>query len=222
MLAVAAQHVLDGVAKLHVMLGSCHTRFAVLVFSTFEAAVLIVGLCMGLGPPLQVQGQDGYASLLPTMDHNQMDPLRTGEVTREACIQEVQGALNRLRMLAEVSTVADIGASTLARLLSKVSNAENGTGRPEIGIDNEAPLSQNQEGAINKLPGGGTSATEDVASWLSFNSSDLRLLDDFISMNTTPTADNITNRSSFDPPGLSLPNDFISMSAMQELKNNWQ
>ena len=172
-LAVAALHVLDGVRQLHAMLGGCHTRFAGLVFSTFEAAVLLVYLCMD--PLFPVDGYDGPP---PGAVNTKTDPLRAGigNFTRHGCIQAVQGALNRLRMLAEVSKMADVGASTLTQLLSKASMTET----------DEVPLSRNQE-VVETTSGqlGATLAVGDVVSWLSFDASDLNSLDDFISMSAT-------------------------------------
>lgn len=58
-------------------------------------------------------------------DASQIYPLRTRlvEVARAACIQAVQDALPRLRMLAEVSSVAEVGAQTLGRLYDKINMA---------------------------------------------------------------------------------------------------
>ncbi|KAL4909242.1 hypothetical protein BDW74DRAFT_79038 [Aspergillus multicolor] len=44
-LALAALKVLEAVTALHTMFGGSHTRFAAIIFNTFEAAVLLLGLC---------------------------------------------------------------------------------------------------------------------------------------------------------------------------------
>ncbi|KAF2799144.1 hypothetical protein K505DRAFT_346071 [Melanomma pulvis-pyrius CBS 109.77] len=117
-LAVAALHVLDGVSALHAMLGGCHTRFVGLVFSTFEAAVLLVSLC--LDPSFPGDYHDGPS--MATIKTHKADPLRAGmaDVTRDTCLQAVQDALSRLSMLAEVSNIAEAGTQTLTRLLGKM------------------------------------------------------------------------------------------------------
>ena len=196
-LVVAALHVLEGVSQLHAMLGGCHTRFAELVFSTFEAAVLLAYLCMD---PL-FPHDDPPPGIFNSKKSKDFDPLRAGmrNVTRHACIEAVQGALDRLRMLAEVSTMADVGASTLTQLLSKASSTTT-----EI---DEVSMNQSQQVA------------SDIASCLSFDPSDLNSRDDFMSRSKTSTAvGDMSNWPSFDPSDLNSQDDFISMSATQ---SNW-
>ena len=116
-LAVAALNVLEAVSALHAMLGASHTRFAGIIFHTFEAAVLLVCLCIDLDFP--GNGGNGPPRAIIA------DPLGIGvaNVTRERCIQAAQDALDRLRMLAEVSNMAEAGARTLARLLGRPTGA---------------------------------------------------------------------------------------------------
>ncbi|KAF5495493.1 putative transcription factor sol4 [Colletotrichum fructicola] len=113
-LAVAALRVLEGVSKLHTILGGCHTRFVGIIFPTFEAAVLLVGLCTDIDFP--GKSEDGPLTTL------RIDPLGPGKahVSRDQCLRAVDDALVRLRMLAEVSNMAEVGAQTLAQLLSKM------------------------------------------------------------------------------------------------------
>ena len=162
-LVVAALHVLEGVSQLHAMLGGCHTRFAGLVFPTFEAAVLLVYLCMD---PLFPHDDLGLSVVSDTKHTKDPDPLRarSRNVARHECTEAVQGALDRLRMLAEVSNMADVGANTLTQLLSKTSPTTT------TGEADEVSVSQNEQIA------------DDIAKCLSFDPSDLTLPDDFISM----------------------------------------
>ncbi|KAF3809598.1 putative transcription factor sol4 [Colletotrichum gloeosporioides] len=113
-LAVAALRVLESVSKLHTILGGCHTRFVGIIFPTFEAAVLLVGLCTDIDFP--GKSEDGPLTTL------RIDPLGTGKarVSRDQCLRAVDDALARLRMLAEVSNMAQVGAQTLTQLLSKM------------------------------------------------------------------------------------------------------
>ena len=155
-LAVAALKVLDGVSSLHTMLGGSHTRFAGIIFPTFEAAVLLVGLCMDVDFP--GKGEDGPPS---TLD---IDPLGSGKahVTRDRCRQAVHDALARLRTLAEVSNMAEVGARTLARLLGIAPN-------PHSASAERVPA-----GSIQMLK-----SSSDAAQWPSFEVSNLSALGDF-------------------------------------------
>jgi hypothetical protein len=111
-LAVAALTVLEGVANLHAMLGGSHTRFAGIVFSTFEAAVIIGALCM----------YGDFLSQHEAPSKLGIDPLGSGKshLTWDRCFQALHKALARLRTLATISKMAELGASTLAQLLAKV------------------------------------------------------------------------------------------------------
>lgn len=77
--------------------------------------------------------------------NNKTDPLQAGmsHVTRHKCIQTVQGALKLLQMLAEMSSMTDVEASTLTRWLSKASEARTGT-ETKTGM-NEMDFGQVQE-----------------------------------------------------------------------------
>ncbi|KAL9109923.1 MAG: hypothetical protein Q9227_005446 [Pyrenula ochraceoflavens] len=110
-LAAAALNELDAVATMHALLGSSHTRFASIIFHTFEAAVPLVCLCMDCDFPA-----DG--------GKNSQNMGNLTSVTRERCMQAADNALSRLQMLAEVSPKADAGARTLSQLLDRVPKLE--------------------------------------------------------------------------------------------------
>jgi hypothetical protein len=114
-LAAAALKMLDGVSKLHALLGRSHTRFAAIILPTFEAAVVLVSLIMDEQFPGTDLSDEG-----PLRAPN-VDPLgwEGTHLTRNRCYQAVQEALARLEMLAEVSTMAETSARTLARLMAK-------------------------------------------------------------------------------------------------------
>ncbi|KAL7623510.1 hypothetical protein AAE478_007193 [Parahypoxylon ruwenzoriense] len=119
-LAVAALSVLEVVSALHSMLGASHTRFAGIIFHTFEAAVLLVSLCMDHDFP--DEGGERRPSA-PSI----ADPVGGGAaVTRDRCMEVAQDALGRLRMLAEVSNMAEAGARTLADILDKAAGEHVG------------------------------------------------------------------------------------------------
>lgn len=118
-LAVAALRMLDGLTSLHAMLGGSHTCFSAIIFPTFEAAMLLVSLSLDPQFP-----DDSIPAGPPCPLKSKTDPLHAGmaTVTRASCIQAAQDALSRLRMLAEVSDMAEVEAQTLSRALAKVSN----------------------------------------------------------------------------------------------------
>ena len=115
-LAAAALKMLDGVSKLHALLGRAHTRFASIILPTFEAAIILVSLTMDARFPGNTMGNDGPLQTLNT------DPLGRDKahVTRERCLRAVQEAQARLEMLAEVSNMAKVSARTVARSVAKM------------------------------------------------------------------------------------------------------
>ncbi|KAK2038879.1 hypothetical protein LZ31DRAFT_429154, partial [Colletotrichum somersetense] len=114
-LAVAALRTLDSVGQLHALLGGRHTRLVCIVVSTFEAAVLLLSLLTDHSFPGEPQRHDAPP--------HETDPLQEEipKLTRFGCLQAVQGGLDRLKMLAEVSNMADLGARTLGQLLGRIS-----------------------------------------------------------------------------------------------------
>ena len=126
-LAVAALNVLRGISALHAMMGGSHTRFAGIIFATFEAAVLLVYLCLDQDFP--GEGGDSRPTAMKA------DPLAAGinDVTRDECTRAADEALGRLRMLAEVSDMAEVGARTLARVIGKAARS------PVVSQATEAP-----------------------------------------------------------------------------------
>ena len=139
-LAVAALGVLKGVSTLHAMMGGSHTRFAGIIFATFEAAVLLMYLCLDEDFP--GEGGDGRPVAIKA------DPLAAGviSVTRDECTQAVDEALGRLRMLAEVSNMAEAGARTLDRLIGKAPKV------PVVAQATEAPHQVAEAWSAVQLP----------------------------------------------------------------------
>jgi len=100
---VAALNVLKGVSTLHAYDGRLTNAVHRHHLTTFEAAVLLVPLCIDQ----DVFGE--YENHRPSTI--KVDPLGAGMVNlkREECIQAVRDALSRLQMLAEVSNIAEVG-----------------------------------------------------------------------------------------------------------------
>ncbi|KAH7372014.1 hypothetical protein BKA66DRAFT_402644, partial [Pyrenochaeta sp. MPI-SDFR-AT-0127] len=115
-LAAATLKTLEGVTKLHSMLGGSHTRWTAIILPTFEAAVVLVGLIMNVNFPGANMGADGLPRALD------VDPLggEKAQLTRDRCYSAAQEGLARLQMLAEVSDMARAGANTLARLIANI------------------------------------------------------------------------------------------------------
>ncbi|KAL3462711.1 hypothetical protein BJX64DRAFT_137942 [Aspergillus heterothallicus] len=112
-LVCAAVKELDAIAALHVMFGGSHTRFAALIFNSFEASVLLLTLCLQPDFPFdQESGADP-------------DNILNLKPTRRKVLQTVQIALARLHMLAEVSEMAAAGARVVSRLFAKVVSTTN-------------------------------------------------------------------------------------------------
>lgn len=114
-LAAAALSLLQSVSNLHKLMGGSHTRFSGIILPMFEAAVPLLCLCSDQsfpGDPIPEGRWNGRNS----------NPLciRIGKVTREECMQATRDASSSLETLSEVSEVAEVGARTLARLISRV------------------------------------------------------------------------------------------------------
>ncbi|KAI8931411.1 hypothetical protein NX059_011741 [Plenodomus lindquistii] len=131
-LAAAALLALESISQLHSLLGNCHTRLVIIWFTTFEAAVLLVLLYAD--PMFE---EDCPPQHLPPSGTLKTDPLQATicRMTRLVCMQAIHSALKRLRMLAEVNSMADVAAKTLNQLWTKVAegrtSTENGTGGGE-------------------------------------------------------------------------------------------
>ncbi|RYC62594.1 hypothetical protein CHU98_g3641 [Xylaria longipes] len=138
-LAVAALQVLRSVGTLHRLLGGSHTRFIGIITPTFEAAVLLA--CLYLDPSFP-DDNGLHASDLSSEESTPNDPLRMhfAKVTRPICFQGVQDALRRLRMLAEVSSVAEAGAQSLGRLAEKMAAVAPVAAEDLSRTHQEAPL----------------------------------------------------------------------------------
>ncbi|KAH7400981.1 hypothetical protein DE146DRAFT_632020 [Phaeosphaeria sp. MPI-PUGE-AT-0046c] len=119
-LAAASLKTLEGVAKLHSMLGGSHTRCTDIIMPTFEATVVLVSLIMDINFPVADIGADGLPRVLD------VDPLgwEKAQLTRDRIYQAAQEGLTRLQMLAEVSDMARAGSNTLVRLMAKIPSGE--------------------------------------------------------------------------------------------------
>lgn len=110
-ICMGALKVLEAVNTLHTLLGGHHTRFAAIIFNTFEAAILL----------LYLYSLPDFPSDLGEHD-NDILGIQVGKVTPTTILQAVEKALSRLQMLAEVSPMAASGAQILAQFFSKATN----------------------------------------------------------------------------------------------------
>ncbi|KAI9705769.1 MAG: hypothetical protein M1820_005017 [Bogoriella megaspora] len=116
-LAAATLNLLEAVSTLHTMMGGAHTRYAGIVIPAFEAAVPLLCLCKDASFP--GESAENGLQIMKT------DPLGVGiaSLTRAACMQAARDTQTRLQNLAEVSSMADVGARTLARLINRVESS---------------------------------------------------------------------------------------------------
>lgn len=104
---MAALKELEAVATLHSMFGGSYTRFAAIIFNTFEAATLLLCLCSHADFPFN-QGDDNTEVLGIK-----------AKLTYRKAMQAAEQAVNRLQMLAEFSNMAASGARVAAQLFAK-------------------------------------------------------------------------------------------------------
>ncbi|KAK3291707.1 uncharacterized protein B0H64DRAFT_239296 [Chaetomium fimeti] len=203
-LAAAALYVLESATQVHALFGGCLTRLSGLVFSTFEAAVLLVSLSMDPMFPEEIPQHH-----IPPPGTLKTDPLqaRMYVVTQLGCLQAAKAALQRLKMLSAVSNMADVGASTLAQLLGRASelraHAEEAADVAAMAAHNQSMGNMNTTGCATTAIAataamGGTSAAGEVASWVSADLSDLRSVSDITLIAGTIAAGDMASWSSFD------------------------
>ena len=131
-LGVAAFKSLECCFQLHDMMGGSHTRYAGIIFPMFEAAVILV--CLSVDPDF-LADQGDYECPVLVSAHDLLGP-GMGTVSRKSCTQTARRALTSLQMLADVSTMADSGAQTLSRLLSKaVTNVDEATSTVQLPVE---------------------------------------------------------------------------------------
>ncbi|KAJ5365627.1 hypothetical protein N7517_008513 [Penicillium concentricum] len=142
-LAVAALYVLQGVSRLHSLIGGSQIRYTEIIQPAFEAAVVLVSLIMDRNFLGDVESHS--SRIINT------DLLRAGmaNLTRAGCMKAIRDAFSLLQMLAEVSNMADVGAQNLAKLIHKV-------GKQPIGASEMESLSKPDDGAFSQAGGSST------------------------------------------------------------------
>lgn len=109
-LAQAAIEELAAVSNLHSMFGGGNTRFAAIIFNSFEASVLLLTLISQPDFPFDQTGES----------HDILGRQVT-ILTRNKAMQAVEKALNRLQMLSGLSDMAATGARVVSHLFAKAS-----------------------------------------------------------------------------------------------------
>ncbi|OAT13321.1 hypothetical protein BDBG_08545 [Blastomyces gilchristii SLH14081] len=142
-LGLAAMKTLEAVTTLHSMFGVSCTRFAVIIFNTFEATVLLLYLCAHADFPFE-QGDRNTDILGVKL-----------KLTYQRAIQVSRQAVNRLQMLAEMSEMAASGAEVTAQLFIKGVRARQlqspGTAAPASPDTSWKPPDQPTMEAINDI-----------------------------------------------------------------------
>jgi hypothetical protein len=111
-LGMAAVKVLEAVTALHSMFGGSYTRFAAIIFNTFEAAVLLLCLCCHADFPFD-QG-DEHTNVLGIK----------AKLTYKKAMQVAEQAIGRLQLLAELSDMAATGLGVAAQLYAIAAKAK--------------------------------------------------------------------------------------------------
>nr|POF26429.1 putative transcription factor sol4 [Quercus suber] len=110
-LAITALQELETISCLHTSLNATHTRLSIVIFNTFEAAVLLLCLCSQ--SHADIFADDRQCGIhIGGSGHNE---IRRGEMLLAA-----EKALDRLRMLAQASNMASSGARVLEQLTANV------------------------------------------------------------------------------------------------------
>ncbi|RYP09690.1 hypothetical protein DL764_001116 [Monosporascus ibericus] len=115
-LAMAALKELEAVSTLHTMLGGSHTRFTVIVFHTFEAAVILLCLC------LHPESPDNETEGLQLVKNPAFLGLDVAGLAREHLLQAAEHALDRLQKLSNMNPTAASAARVLAQLFAKATS----------------------------------------------------------------------------------------------------
>ncbi|KAH8719436.1 hypothetical protein GQ44DRAFT_741938 [Phaeosphaeriaceae sp. PMI808] len=121
-LAIAALKELEAIHSLHSLFNGSHTRFAAIIFNTFEACVLLLSLCTHPGFPSEGQND--------SLGHEL--GLEDGQLTRTRLIQATERGLKRLQMLTEINDMAASGAETLLQLFANVTKSIDSLESPMI------------------------------------------------------------------------------------------
>lgn len=111
-IGLASLKELEAVASLHSMFGGSYTRFAAIIFNTFEAATLLLCLCSHADFPFD-QG-DEKTDILGIK----------AKFTYRKAMQAAEQAVKRLQMLGELSDMAASGARVIAQLFAKASQTK--------------------------------------------------------------------------------------------------
>ncbi|KAK4235420.1 hypothetical protein C8A03DRAFT_17836, partial [Achaetomium macrosporum] len=109
-MCLAALKELEAVSTLHSLFGGSQTRFAAIIFNSFEAAIALLCLCTHPDCPFDL-GEDD----------NEILGLKVPGLTQSRMLEAAEEALARLRSLAEGSEMAAAGAQIIAQMTAQLS-----------------------------------------------------------------------------------------------------
>ncbi|KAL4977904.1 hypothetical protein BDW66DRAFT_26869 [Aspergillus desertorum] len=127
-LAHAALEESTAIESLHSLFGGGYTRFAAIIFNTFESAVLLLTLVAQVDFPFASTSGNGSGSESSTILGR-----RVAKLTRSRVICAVEKAHDRLQMLSGFNDMAASGAAVVSRLLEKVNGIRPSEPRAEAG-----------------------------------------------------------------------------------------
>jgi hypothetical protein len=202
-LAAAALYVLDSATQVQTLFGGCLTRISGLVFSIFETAVLLVSLSMDPTFPEEIpQHHTPQPGALET------DPLCKimYVVTQLGCLEAAEGAHQRLKRLSAASSMAEVGASTLAQMLDRASELRTGNDHADMAVidaHNQGMGSTTTTDCTNTaitVPASpkGTSVPSEVTSWVPEDLADMQPVSDLTLVPESLVGRDVASWSSFD------------------------
>nr|POE61034.1 putative transcription factor sol4 [Quercus suber] len=163
-LATAALQELEAITALHSMLNDAYTRFSIVIFNTFEAAVLLLTLC-------SESHSDVFLDEDPSSTYTR--EWSSERLTPERLLQAAEKALSRLRKLADVSDMAASGARVVDRLFTNVTRDVRSARSSTMASSRSSSLA----GPLSSLYGD----EFDIANWTSDPHSDPNVIAELLS-----------------------------------------
>lgn len=136
----AASSLLNNISCLHDLMGGNHTKFFLLSFYTFEPAMLLGMHLLSINSTRQnlAQAQSSSAGKLLRRTSSDLRSIGVVDVDRQnlaAGRSQLEKALIRLKILREVSVIADIGARKLSQVISRLEQMTQADSSESEGLD---------------------------------------------------------------------------------------
>lgn len=141
----AATSLLDSVAQLHHDMGGNQTRYFLISFYTFEAAMLLTMHLLSAenascGASHTGEERQSHDVLDPVDALEEAAPLNSTTPSVARCRAEIVRALERLDMLREVSPIAELGARKVHQMVARLDLLEQEKDAGEDNVSDSPPL----------------------------------------------------------------------------------